>query len=133
MNLAQVIARSFRVYSRLFLAGRAKEVIITGGYNVYPKEVEAVLERHEAIQEAAVIGAPDEDFGERVAAVVAVKKDRPVPDSREIIRFCKEHLTGYKCPKEVSFAEQLPRNSMGKVMKNRLRNDYSDPNSRLQR
>ncbi len=109
---------------RLFLAGRAKEVIITGGYNVYPKEVEGVLERHEAIQEAAVIGVPDDDFGERVVAAVAVKKGRPVPGTREIIRFCKEHLTGYKCPKEVSIVPQLPRNAMGKVLKNLLKENF---------
>ncbi|MDI6755251.1 MAG: AMP-binding protein [Thermodesulfobacteriota bacterium] len=102
---------------RLHLVGRAKELIITGGYNVYPKEVENVLEKHEAIQEAAVIGLPDENFGERVAAVVVFKKDQTPPSFRAIIDFCRKNLAGYKCPKEVVAVDQLPRNAMGKIQK----------------
>ncbi len=102
---------------RLYLVGRAKELIITGGYNVYPKEVENVLEKHEAIQEVAVIGLPDEDFGERVTAVVVFKKDQIPPPLKTIIAFCKKHLAGYKCPKEILVVDQLPRNAMGKIQK----------------
>jgi len=100
---------------RLYLVGRVKELIITGGYNVYPKEVENILEQHEAIQEAAVIGLPDDDFGERVTAVVVLKKDHPPPPPEAIITFCKRHLASYKCPKQVLWVDQLPRNALGKV------------------
>jgi len=113
---------------RLYLAGRAKELIITGGYNVYPKEIENVLEKHEAVHEAAVIGLPDEDYGERVAAVVVLKKEKKPSSSEEIIRYCKEHLAGYKCPKQVHVIDQIPRNTMGKIQKNILQKKYSDPN-----
>jgi malonyl-CoA/methylmalonyl-CoA synthetase len=110
---------------RLYLVGRAKELIITGGYNVYPKEIENVLEKHEAIQEAAVIGLPDEDYGEKVTAVVVLKKDRRGADSEEIIAFCRKHLAGYKCPKQVFVIDQLPRNTMGKIRKDFLQRNYS--------
>jgi malonyl-CoA/methylmalonyl-CoA synthetase len=109
---------------RLYLVGRSKELIITGGYNVYPKEIEDVLEGHQAIDEAAVIGIPDEDFGERVVAVVARAQNAPDIKSDEIVRFCKERLVGYKCPKEVFFTDQLPRNAMGKSQKNVLTERY---------
>ncbi len=107
-------------FGRIYLVGRAKELIITGGYNVYPKEVESVLERHEAIQEAAVIGIPDEDFGEKVAAVIVWRKDKNPPPPQAIIAFCKEHLASYKCPQEVRVVEQLPRNAMGKVVRSSI-------------
>lgn len=106
---------------RIYLVGRAKELIITGGENVYPIEVENVLERHPAVQEAAVLGLPDEDFGERVAAVITCRKGACFPTAKEIISFCKQHLVGFKCPKEVHIVEQLPRNSLGKVEKMVLR------------
>jgi malonyl-CoA/methylmalonyl-CoA synthetase len=105
---------------RLYLVGRSKELIITGGYNVYPKEIEDVLEGHQAINEAAVIGIPDDDFGERVVAVVAPVQNAPDMAPDEVIRFCKDQLAGYKCPKEVFFIDQLPRNAMGKLQKNVL-------------
>ena len=110
---------------RLYLVGRAKELIITGGYNVYPKEIENVLEKHEAVQEAAVIGLPDEDYGERVTAIVVLKKG-PKPVSTEgMIAYCRQHLASYKCPKEVFVTDQLPRNTMGKIQKNVLQKTYS--------
>ena len=113
---------------RLYLVARAKELIITGGYNVYPKEVEEVLDRHGAIEESAVVGLPDEDYGERVVAVIVKKKTHssinPVSEE-EIIRFCKQHLAGYKSPKEIFSLNQLPRNAMGKVQKNLLKEKYA--------
>jgi malonyl-CoA/methylmalonyl-CoA synthetase len=112
---------------RFYLVGRAKELIITGGYNVYPKEVENVLEHHEAVQEAAVIGLPDEDYGEKVTAVVVLKKDHDAASPGNILTFCKKHLAGYKCPKDVFTVEQLPRNSMGKIRKDVLQKMYTDP------
>ncbi|MGQ9694093.1 MAG: class I adenylate-forming enzyme family protein [Thermodesulfobacteriota bacterium] len=111
-------------FGRLYLVGRKKELIITGGFNVYPKEVEKVLESHEAVQEAAILGIPDEDFGEKVVAVVAFRQGRRQPSFQELINFCKEHLVSYKCPKEIMLVENLPRNAMGKVLKERLRENF---------
>jgi len=110
---------------RLYLVGRGKELIITGGYNVYPKEVENVLEKHEAVQEAAVIGLPDEDYGERVTAIVLLKKDIKPVSTEEMIAHCRQHLANYKCPKEIFVTDQLPRNTMGKIQKNVLQKAYS--------
>ena len=110
---------------RLYLVGRARELIITGGYNVYPKEIENVLEKHEAVHEAAVIGLPDEDYGERVTAVVVPKKDQTETSTEEILSYCKQHLAGYKCPKQVILVDQLPRNTMGKIQKDVLQKKYS--------
>ena len=110
---------------RLYLVGRAKELIITGGYNVYPKEIENVLEKHEAVHEAAVIGLPDDDYGERVTAVVVPKKDRAETSTEEILSHCKQHLAGYKCPKQIILVDQLPRNTMGKIQKDVLQKKYS--------
>ncbi len=110
--------------NRLYLVGRSKELIITGGYNVYPKEIEDVLEGYEAVNEAAVIGIPDDDFGERVVAVVAAVQNARDMSSNEIVRFCKDRLAGYKCPKQVFFIDQLPRNAMGKLQKNVLTEKY---------
>jgi len=110
--------------ARLYLVGRAKELIITGGYNVYPKEVENVLEGHGAVKEAAVIGLPDEDFGERVVAVVVPKETSADVSAQSLIDFSKVRLAGYKCPKQVFFTDELPRNAMGKLQKNRLVEQY---------
>ena len=105
--------------NRLYLVGRAKELIITGGYNVYPKEIEDVLESHDAVREAAVVGLPDEDFGERVTAAVSLTEAASI-STEDLIRFCKERLAGYKCPKQVFLVTDLPRNAMGKLQKNVL-------------
>ncbi len=102
---------------RLYLVGRSKELVISGGLNVYPKEVEDVLCRHESVQEAAVIGISDQEYGEKVAAAVVLKKDSYPVTKEEIIVFCKKRLVNYKCPKEVIILESLPRNAMGKVQK----------------
>lgn len=110
---------------RLCLSGRAKELIISGGYNVYPKEIENVVDQFEGVGESAVVGLPDEDFGERVTAVVVPKTPDLSPDADQIISFCKERLAGYKCPKNVIFRSELPRNAMGKVQKHLLVKEYS--------
>lgn len=114
-------------HGRLYLVGRAKELIITGGYNVYPKEVEGALEKHDAVQEAAVIGLPDEDYGERVTGFVVLKKDQIPPSSEAIIAFCRKHLASYKCPKEICIVDHMPRNAMGKVLKGVFQKSYSSP------
>nr|VFK16500.1 MAG: malonyl-CoA/methylmalonyl-CoA synthetase [Candidatus Kentron sp. LFY] len=107
----------------LFIVGRGKDLIITGGYNVYPREVERALEGLSGVQESAVIGIPDPDYGERVVAVV-VREDRKMVTEQGIIAKLKEGIANYKVPKRVFFVEDFPRNAMGKVQKNVLRNEY---------
>ena len=115
---------------RLYLVGRAKELIITGGFNVYPKEIENTLERHEAVQEAAVVGIPDEDYGEKVTAILVLKKDQSRVKPEEMIDFCKKHMASYKCPKQIFFVDQLPRKLMGKIQKDVLQKNYSKASGR---
>jgi malonyl-CoA/methylmalonyl-CoA synthetase len=104
----------------LTLRGRSKDLIISGGLNIYPPEVERVLMEHPAIDTCAVIGCPDPEWGERVIAVVVLDKTESV-SSEELIRFCREKLAPYKSPKSVVFREDLPHNAMGKVQKAELR------------
>jgi malonyl-CoA/methylmalonyl-CoA synthetase len=105
------------------LKGRAKDLIITGGLNVYPPEVERALADHPAIAASAVIGCPDPEWGERVTAVVTLKPGSEAT-GEEIIAFCRERLAAYKAPKAVHFTGELPRNAMGKVQKGELRERY---------
>jgi malonyl-CoA/methylmalonyl-CoA synthetase len=105
--------------NRLYLVGRAKELIITGGFNVYPKEIENVLESHESVKESAVVGLPDNDFGEKVVAAIALKEAINITPE-ELIAHCKIRLAAYKCPKQIFFISELPRNAMGKIQKNIL-------------
>lgn len=102
----------------LTLVGRAKELIITGGFNVYPREVEEVLLTHPQVAEAAVIGLPDTDLGERVVAVVVAREPRPSED--ELADYCRARLAPYKKPRQVVFVTELPRNAMGKLRKDIL-------------
>jgi malonyl-CoA/methylmalonyl-CoA synthetase len=102
------------------LVARRKEIIISGGFNVYPKEVETVLERHPGVSEAAVFGVPDRDLGEQVQAAI-VRAGNETITEEDLIRFCKTSLTSYKCPRKIRFLEDLPRNPMGKVVKEMLR------------
>ncbi|WP_038035776.1 AMP-binding protein [Thermopetrobacter sp. TC1] len=104
----------------LHLVGRAKDLIITGGLNVYPAEVEAVLDSLPGVAEAAVVGIPDAEWGEKVCAIVAPDGSRRL-DEKGLIAALKERLAGYKVPKRVVFVDALPRNAMGKVMKDSLR------------
>jgi malonyl-CoA/methylmalonyl-CoA synthetase len=101
------------------ITGRARELIISGGYNIYPREVEDVLAEHPAVAEVAVLGAPDADMGEQVVAVI-VPQHGQAPDAGEIIAFCRERLASYKKPRQVVFVESLPRNALGKVQKHLL-------------
>ena len=103
----------------LAIRGRIKELIITGGFNVYPREVELVLEQHPAVHEVAVAGMPSEKWGEEVTAFVVPSGTKPV-DERELIAFAHERLAAYKCPKRVVEIEALPRNAMGKVQRSAL-------------
>jgi long-chain acyl-CoA synthetase len=104
----------------LFIVDRIKDLIIRGGYNVYPREVEEVLYAHPAVAEAAVIGVPDAKLGEEVRAVVAVKAGESVTEA-ELIEFVKERAAAYKYPRTVEFRETLPKNATGKILKKDLR------------
>lgn len=106
---------------RLWISGRAKDLIISGGYNVYPKEVELLLDEEPGVRESAVIGVPHPDFGEGVVAVVEGDGDEAA-----LIASLRSRLAGYKTPKRIVFVDALPRNAMGKVQKNRLREAYSE-------
>jgi long-chain acyl-CoA synthetase len=107
----------------IYIADRKKDMIITGGENVYPREVEEVLYRHPAVMEAAVIGVPDEYWVERVHAVVALKKGAQAT-AEEIVAFCKKSIAGYKTPKSIEFVDALPKNAAGKILKRELRDKY---------
>jgi malonyl-CoA/methylmalonyl-CoA synthetase len=103
----------------LAIRGRLKELIITGGFNVYPREVELVLETHPAVHEVAVAGVPSEKWGEEVTAFVVPSGSAPLVEG-ELIEFAHEHLAAYKCPKRVITVDALPRNAMGKVQRTLL-------------
>ena len=107
----------------IYIADRKKDMIITGGENVYPREVEEVLYRHPAVLEAAVIGVPDQYWVERVHAVVALKKGASAT-AEEITAFCKKNIAGYKTPKSIEFVDALPKNAAGKILKRELRDKY---------
>jgi len=103
----------------LYLTGRKKELILRGGENIYPAEVEAVLHQHPDIKEAAVIGFPDEYWGETVKALVVPNPGATVTEE-EVITFCTSHLAHYKRPQSVAFVRSLPKNAAGKVMKSEI-------------
>jgi malonyl-CoA/methylmalonyl-CoA synthetase len=106
------------------IVGRAKDLVITGGYNVYPKEVETELDAIPGVAESAVIGVPHPDFGEGVTAVVVTEKGAKLSED-DVIEALAERLAKFKQPKRVFFVEALPRNTMGKVQKNVLRETYA--------
>jgi malonyl-CoA/methylmalonyl-CoA synthetase len=105
------------------IVGRTKDLVITGGLNVYPKEVELFIDDLDGVQESAVIGVPHADFGEAVVAVV-VRASEGTMDENIVIKSAKESLANFKVPKRVVFVDELPRNSMAKVQKNILRDTY---------
>ncbi len=102
------------------LCGRSKDLIISGGLNIYPPEVERVLVEHPAVAACAVIGCPDKEWGEKVTAVVVLNETEAVSGA-DLIAFCRERLAAYKSPKSIVFRNDLPRNAMGKVQKAELR------------
>ncbi len=109
----------------LFLADRHKDMIITGGSNVYPAEVESILVTLDGIAEAAVIGLPDDEYGEIVTGVVVRNAFGPPVTADEVIAFAREHLVRYKAPRRVEFLPELPRDPMGKILKRELRARFS--------
>ncbi|MGB2940618.1 MAG: AMP-binding protein [Candidatus Dormiibacterota bacterium] len=102
----------------LTILGRVKELIITGGFNVFPREVEDVLASHPTVVEVAVVGVPSPEWGEVVTAFVVTSAE--APNEQELLGFAAERLAGYKCPRTVRFVPALPRNAMGKVVKQQL-------------
>jgi malonyl-CoA/methylmalonyl-CoA synthetase len=107
------------------IVGRSKDLVITGGYNVYPKEIELLIDELPGVVESAVIGVPHADFGEAVTAVVVPRKGAAL-DEAAVIAALKNRLANFKVPKRVHFVDDLPRNAMGKVQKNMLRERYKE-------
>jgi acyl-CoA synthetase (AMP-forming)/AMP-acid ligase II len=107
---------------RLFVDGRDDDMIVSGGENVFPQEVEELLEGHESISEAAVFGVDDEEFGQRLKAVVVTKGGKQLSED-EVKKYVKSNLAGYKVPRDVEFIDELPRTSTGKVLKRELKED----------
>jgi long-chain acyl-CoA synthetase len=103
-----------------FIVDRKKDLVIRGGFNVYPREVEEVLHQHPAVVDAAVIGRPDERLGEEVVAYVSLRPGSQAKPA-ELIEFGKQRLAAYKYPREVHILDELPRNAAGKVLKTELR------------
>lgn len=110
---------------RVTIVGRAKDLIISGGYNIYPKEIESVLDAVAGVAETAVIGVPDPDFGESVVALVVAEKTL-APSLADLEACVRENLARFKHPRKIILVEDLPRNAMGKVQKNLLRDLYRD-------
>ena len=110
----------------LTITDRLKDMVISGGENVYPAEVEAVLRSHPAVSDAAVIGVPDERWGEAVHAVVVLQAShaaRAAALRDELVAWCRQQLAGYKCPRSIEFSAALPLSAAGKVLKSQLRAD----------
>lgn len=105
------------------IVDRKKDMILCGGINIYPREIEDVLYAHPAVLYAAVIGIPDEEWGESVKAIIVPKKGINITEA-EIIEFCKQHLASYKKPRSVEFRESLPLSQAGKILKRELRDEF---------
>ena len=117
-DLGRVDAEGF-----VYVEDRLKDMIISGGENVYSPEIERVLAEHPSVMEVAIIGVPDEKWGETVKAVVSLKPDTQAAED-ELISWCRERLAGFKCPKSVDILDALPRNPTGKILKRDLRKPY---------
>jgi fatty-acyl-CoA synthase len=110
---------------RLFIDGRDDDMIVSGGENVFPGEVEDLLAGHDAVAEAAVFGVDDEQFGQRLKAVVVTRDGKDL-SADEVKGYVKSNLAGYKVPRDVEFVDELPRTSTGKVLKRELQEDPGD-------
>lgn len=107
----------------IYLVDRKTDMIITGGENVYPQETENVLYSHPAVQECAVTSAPDDNWGERVQAVVVLKPGSTATE-KDLIEFCKSKLAGYKCPKRIEFWDELPKTTVGKILRKDVKEKF---------
>jgi long-chain acyl-CoA synthetase len=113
----------------VFIVGRSKEMILRGGENISPLEIEEVAVRHPAVREAAAVGVPDRIWGESVGPV---RRDAPPGDRADVVEFCRAHLSAFKVPQRVVFVEELPRNAVGKVTRNALRSAFQEAIERSQ-
>ena len=107
----------------LFIRDRVKDMIVSGGENIYPVEVEHALQSHPDIADVAVIGVPDEQWGEAVLAL-AIPRPGATPDAEAILQHCRERIAGYKCPKQIRFINAIPRNAAGKILRRELREPF---------
>ena len=107
----------------LYIVDRKKDMIISGGENIFPNDIEEVLYRHPSIEMAAVVGAPDPKWGEIVVAAVTLKPGRAA-DEAELIAHCKEYLSSFKVPKKIDFRDQMPLSSFGKILRRDVRKTY---------
>lgn len=105
----------------VYLIDRKKDLILVSGFNVYPNEIEDTLKSHPGVQEAAVVGIPDQKTGEAIVAFIV--RDDPALTAEELIKFCREHLTGYKIPHQIEFRDTLPKSPVGKVLRRALREE----------
>ena len=107
----------------IYIMDRMKDMIISGGSNIYPRELEEVILKHPAVQEVVVIGIPDPIWGESVKAIV-VRRPGAVVSEEDVIGFCREHIASYKKPKSVEFTDSIPKNAYGKVLRREIREPY---------
>jgi acyl-CoA synthetase (AMP-forming)/AMP-acid ligase II len=107
----------------IYIKDRKRDIIITGGFNVYSSEVESILLNHPSVLEAAVIGVPDEKWVEAIKGIVKLKKGMSVT-ADELIEYCKDKLSSYKKPRSIDIVDELPKTSYGKVLKKELRKRY---------
>ena len=117
----------FDAQGRLHILDRRHDTIISGGSNIYPREVEDVLTRHPAVREAVVFGVPDSEWGERVVSAVVLHEGRSGLAAETLIAFCRDHLASFKKPKQIEFVAELPKNAYGKVMRRELRDRFASP------
>jgi len=114
----------------VFIVDRKSDMIISGGFNIYPKEVEEVINQYPGVREVAVIGVPDDVWGESVKAIVVPKEGSPLSEEG-LIDFCRHHLASYKKPKSVDFVKDLPKNTNGKILKRELKAPYWKGQTRM--
>jgi long-chain acyl-CoA synthetase len=103
------------------IVDRKKDMILVSGFNVYPNEIEAVVAMHPGVLECAAVGVPDKKSGEAVRLYVVKKDEALTADA--LIKHCREHLTGYKCPRDVEFRKELPKTNVGKILRRELRDE----------
>jgi long-chain acyl-CoA synthetase len=114
----------------IYIKDRIKDMIVSGGENIYPAELESVLAGHPKVADVAVIGVPDDKWGEAVKAIVVPRPDSGLSED-ELIEWSRERLAGYKRPRSVDFVQSIPRNPSGKILKRELRDPYWQGQERL--
>jgi len=114
----------------VFIVDRKSDMIISGGFNIYPKEIEEVIYQYPGVSEVAVIGVPDDLWGESAKAIVVPKEGASLTEEG-IIEFCRQHLASYKKPKSVDFIKELPKNNNGKILKRELKARYWQGQARM--